>query len=146
MRRLATFPSTQWFDAVRMEFNSHEEFHQRGSGHCNCLAGVKVSDRVFVLTFEGLECTKAEETSDRKLQDVDFYMSMDIEDWREMLDNIHENGHAVGEYTLNTLDLSRMDGLSTSLHGDQYREDMFFRFNQTLQFFFDASSRVDTKY
>ena len=49
-------------------------------------------------------------------------------------------------YTLNTLDLDREEGLSTSVHGDQYREDLFFRYNQTLQFFFDASARIKTAF
>ena len=63
-----------------------------------------------------------------------------------MLRNIYVNGHAVDRYTLNTLDLDRADGLATSIHGDQYREDLFFRYNQTLQYFFDASSRVETNF
>ena len=141
---MARFPSTEWFDAVREEFNADEVFHRRGAGGCNCTAGVKVDNEVFVLTFEGQECTKAIETTEASLKDVDFYMSMDLADWRSMLTNVQENGHAVGEFTLNTLDLNRPEGLATSVHGDQYREDMFFRFNQTLQFFFDASSRVET--
>lgn len=32
------------------------------------------------------------------------------------------------------------------MHGDQYREDLFFRYNQSMQYFFDASARVATEY
>lgn len=129
-----------------MEFNNGEDFHLHGAGQCNCVAGVKVGKDVYVLTFEGQECTSVEKSAETELANVDFYMSMATSDWKKMLANIQEHGHAVGEYTLNTLDLNRPDGLSTSVHGDQYREDMFFRYNQTLQFFFDASSRVDTRF
>jgi len=145
-RAKLSFPSVEWFNAVRKEFNTDEEFHRRGAGHCNCVAGVKVGDDVFVLTFEGQECTSVEQSGELALADADFYMSMDAVDWQEMLANISKHGHAVGDYTLNTLDLNRFDGLATSVHGDQFREDMFFRFNQTLQFFFDASSRIDTRF
>lgn len=146
IRQVAFFPSDAWFNAVRKEFNNDEDFHLHGAGQCNCIAGVKVDDDIYVLTFEGQECTSAVKAAETKLTEVDFYMSMEADEWQKMLANIQENGHAVGEFTLNTLDLNRPDGLSTSAHGDQYREDMFFRYNQTLQFFFDASSKVDTRF
>ena len=63
-----------------------------------------------------------------------------------MLEDIGRHGHATGNHTLNSLDLERDDGLPTSKHGHQYREDLFFRYNQTLQFSFDASSRVKTAF
>ena len=71
---------------------------------------------------------------------------MAADEWREMVANIAENGAADLSHTLNTLDLDRADGLATSRHGDQVREDLFFRYNQTLQFFFDASASVDTEF
>ena len=67
-------------------------------------------------------------------------------DWQDMVRDIAENGSASLHYTLNTLDLNRPDGLALSVHGDQYREDLFFRYNQTFQFFFDASARVKTTF
>ncbi len=38
------------------------------------------------------------------------------------------------------------DGLTHSYTGDQYRQDMFFRYNQTFQYFFDQSARVETEF
>ena len=146
IRQVAHFPSVDWFNAVRTEFNRNEEFHKHGAGQCNCLAGVQVGEQVFLLRFEGQECTAAENVSTEQLSEADFYMSMDADEWQDMLRNIQQFGHAIGDYTLNTIDLIRQEGLSRSTHGDQYREDMFFRFNQTLQFFFDASSGVDTRF
>ena len=66
--------------------------------------------------------------------------------YKAMIQNIATNGHADLHHTLNTLDLGRPEGLSHSMHGDQYREDLFFRYNQTMQYFFDASARVATEF
>ena len=140
------FPSVPWFDEVRTVFNSDESYRGAGGGQCNCVAGMKIGDEVFVLTFEGFECSNAAEADDAALDDVDFYLDMPPDDWRDMVQNIADNGHADLHHTLNTLDLDREDGLATSHHGDQYREDLFFRYNQTLQFFFDASARVHTDF
>ena len=142
----APFPSLRWFDAVREVFNGDESYRGAGGGYCNCVAGMKIGDEVFVLTFEGQECVDAAAADEAALDDVDFYLDMAAADWHEMVANIGKNGHADLHHTLNTLDLDREDGLATSHHGDQYREDLFFRYNQTLQFFFDASARVHTEF
>ena len=143
---MAAFPSEGWFDEVRRVFNGDEAYRGAGGGYCNCVAGLKIAERVFVLTFEGVECSGAVEADDAALDDVDFYLDMTADDWREMVANIGANGGADLHHTLNTLDLDRVDGMATSRHGDQVREDLFFRYNQTLQFFFDASARVKTRF
>ena len=71
---------------------------------------------------------------------------MSPEDWEDMLANIQENGEANFDYTLNTIDLDSENGLALSSTGDQYRQDLFFRYNQTFQYFFDMSSRVPTEF
>lgn len=53
--------------------------------------------------------------------------------WRAMLDDIRANGHATGDYTLNSRDLL----------GDGYRADKFFRCNPSLRRFFDNAARLD---
>ena len=143
---MASFPSVAWFDEVRGIFNADESYRGAGGGTCNCEAGMKIGDDVFVLTFEGLECSRAVAADEAALDDVDFYLDMSKQDWREMVRNIAVNDGADLHHTLNTLDLDREDGLATSHHGDQYREDLFFRYNQTLQFFFNASARVKTEF
>lgn len=144
------FPSEEWFAAVAEIFNGDERYQGAGGGQCSCRAGLVVSapddtpKDVFVLTFEGKECLGGERAAAEALADVDFYMHMPLKDWQAMLGDIQAHGHATADHTLNSLDLNRKDGLSTSVHGDQYREDLFFRYNQTLQFFFDASARIKT--
>ena len=143
---MAAFPSVEWFDDVRNIFNNEDSFRGGGGGQCNCVVGIKVGSEIFVLTFEGFECAGARQASLGDLDEVDFYLDMEILEWQAMIENIHQNGHAGLGYTLNTLDLDRDERLATSVHGDQYREDLFFRYNQTLQYFFDASSRIATEF
>lgn len=140
------FPSVEWFDEVRQVFNTNEEYHGAGGGACDTRFAVKVGDDIFELVMEGLECTSAAKVDEAALANMDFYLEMDPEEWREMVQNIKENDGANLNWTLNTLDLDRDERLAKSVTGDQYREDLFFRYNQTLQFFFDASARVETKF
>lgn len=143
---MAKFPSVPWFNAVRKVFNNDESYQGAGGGQCNCTMGLLIGKQVFVLTFEGVACTKAVTGDQKALEDVDFYLDMSAADWRKMITNIRDNGKASLHYTLNTLDLDRPQGLAQSKHNDQYREDLFFRYNQTMQFFFDASARVKTEF
>ena len=143
---MAQFPSTQWFDEVRIVFNADESFQGGGGGACNTLMGVKIGGQSFLITFEGAECSSAQNAQEVDLAAADFILEMPYADWKEMVQNIAQNGHADLHHTLNTLDLGRPMGLSHSIHGDQYREDLFFRYNQTMQYFFDASARVATEF
>ena len=101
---------------------------------------------MFLLNFAGYECEKASVIQRSDLENTDFYLEMHPDDWIEMLINIQQNGTADMDYTLNTLDLDSEDGLAKSATGDQSRLDKFFRFTQTMQFFFDASSNVETEF
>ena len=143
---MPTFPSVQWFEAVSQIFNTDDRFRGGGGGMCNALVGVRVGPRNFLVTFEGFECSQAQDAQERDLAAADFILEMEPSTWREMIENIKSNGHADLHHTLNTLDLDREGGISHSIHGDQYREDLFFRYNQTLQYFFDASARVETRF
>jgi hypothetical protein len=143
---LAIFPSVEWFDEVRAIYNSDDSFQSAGGGALEAEVGIKIGDQIFQISFTGKQCVNTSVISDAALIDLDFYLEMEPENWQLMLENIKSNGHADLAYTLNTLDLERDHGLAKSESGDQYRHDMFFRFNQTFQFFFDASARVDTQF
>ena len=69
---------------------------------------------------------------------------MPVDLWSSMIRNIQTHGKADLEYTLNSLDLSQSDGIAYSPVDDQYRQDLFYRYNQNFQDFFDASARVQT--
>lgn len=140
------FPSLDWFQQVRDVFNGDDSYQQAGGGLCDATMGVKVGSRAYVVVFEGMECADVRHADDAALADADFYLDMSGDAWIEMIANIRDNGGADLAHTLNTLDMERDDGLAQTLNGDQYRQDFFYRYNQTFQYFFDASARVETEF
>ena len=139
---MPTFPSVEWIEAVRDLVNSDDEFKRLGTFDAS--VGVKSGDQVFQITFEAFECVGAKEISESDLRDVDFWLELPPEGWRELLENIKQNGAADLQHTLNTIDLSTPEGFARSFDG--YRLDTFHRFNQSLQHFFDSSSKIDTQF
>lgn len=141
---MAVFPSVDWFEAVRKVFNEDDRYHGGGAGACNCQMAIKSGATTIQLTFEGRDCISAQQITGPEAADLDFYLEMEPQAWRTMLENIREFGHASLDQTLNTLDLDRDNGICRG--EDQYRADLFFRYNQTFQNFFDASARVETTF
>lgn len=142
----ARFPSEAWFEAVRAVYNGDDKYRGGGAGACNCRAAARVGGDSFLIVFEGAECAETRRIDEAELADVDFYLQMPDERWQAMVRDIADNGAASLHYTLNTLDLNSDEGIARSVHGDQYREDLFFRFNQTFQYFFDASAEVASRF
>lgn len=139
---MPVFPSIEWFNAVR-EIINHDEAY-RHLGTCDAVMGVEVGDKVYKLTFEAFECTGVEEIAREQEDDLDFTLVMPYEGWKEMIENIKQNGRADLHHTLNTLDLAAPDEFARSR--DYYRRDLFYRFNQSFQNFFDASAKIDTQF
>lgn len=143
---MAQFPSEAWFEAVRQAYNGDDRYHGGGAGACHCRAAAKVGSDVYLLLFEGVDCSETRKLTDGELAEVDFYLEMAPQGWQAMIKDIAAHDGASLNYTLNTLDLQNDAGIARSVHGDQYREDLFFRYNQTFQYFFDASARVSTRF
>lgn len=137
-----TFPSVEWFQALQELVNNDEEF--RRLGNVDAIMGVKVGDKVYVITFEAFECTDVREGTEYDLIDADFFLEMTVEQWQDLVTNTRENNGADLNHTLNTLDLMIEGGISDNATGDQLRADIFFRVNQSLQHFFDSSARLNT--
>jgi hypothetical protein len=139
---MPAFPSLEWFEAVRDLVNQDETFRRLGT--VDARVGVKVGDKTYELTFEAFECAGVRQISQEELRDCDFWLEQEPEAWKEMISNIQENGQADLSHTLNTIDLTRPDGFARS--NDGYRRDAFYRFNQSLQHFFDSSARLKTTF
>jgi len=137
-----TFPSTEWFNAICELVNNDPAFRQLGT--VDSVIGVKVGDKIFELTFEAFECTGVREVAESDLRDMDFWLEQPYDKWQEMLNNIKVHGAADLTHTLNTIDLSMPEGLARSHDG--YRRDAFYRFNQSIQDFFNASAKIETKF
>ena len=136
------FPSIEWFNTIRDIVNQDEKFRQLGN--VDAKVGIKVGDELLAVDFEAFECVGARDIEESDLRDLDFWLEQSPEEWREMLENIKEKGAADLKHTLNTLDLNQPEGFARSYDG--YRRDTFYRFNQSLQHFFDSSSQIDTEF
>jgi hypothetical protein len=139
---MPTFPSVEWFNAIKDITNNDPNF--RALGTVDSVIGVKVGGKIFELTFEAFECTNVREAGENDLRDMDFWLEQPYDAWKDMLENIKKNGHADLSHTLNTIDLSMPEGFARSHDG--YRRDAFYRFNQSIQDFFNASAKIETQF
>ena len=137
------FPSVEWFEELRDTVQ--DDPHWRDFGMMDCAMGVNVGETTIKLVFDGYEIPEiADISTSADEEDLDFTLGMPEDRLREMIENIKTNGHADLHHTLNTIDLESPEELAK---GEDYnRRDLFYRFNQTLQDFFDASSSVETTF
>jgi len=136
------FPSLAWFEALQNLVNEDAGYRQFGTVDADM--GVKVGEDVYVVTFEAFQCKQVRAGNEYDLINVDFFIEMESDSWRMMLENIKANGGAEAGQTLVSLDM--IHEISNNATGDQLRADLFFRYNQTLQFFFNASARVKSEF
>ena len=134
------FPSLTWFEALQGMVNDDDGYRQIGT--VDAEMGVKVADSVFIITFEAFQCLSVRVGTQYDLISVDFFIEMKPDAWRAMLENIKANGSAEAHQTLVSLDM--LHEISTNAVGDQLRADLFFRYNQSLQHFFDLSANLNT--
>jgi hypothetical protein len=142
MRRMPVFPSVEWFNAIKDIVNADPKF--RHAGTIDVVFGVKVGDQIFEITFEAFECTGVRQATEADLPNMDFWLDQSFDGWKDMVENIKAHGGADLSHTLNTIDLARPEGLAQAHDG--VRRDAFYRFNQSLQDYFDASAKIDTQY
>jgi hypothetical protein len=143
-RTKATFPSVEWFNAVKEIVNQDDGYKKIGT--CDAEVGIKIPDlpKYFKITFEAFEVGNVAEVDEREAEDTDFWLEMPYAKWKDLIENIKTNGKADLHHTLNTIDLEDPDGFARS--NDGYRRDAFYRFNQTFQYYFDTSSQIDTTF
>lgn len=140
------FPSVEWFEAVQKEARAEEETFRR-MGYCDATVLFESQsgqgDRRFLLLFEDYGLTSVRELAPNDAADADFSLTADESVWREMIQNIQSHGEADLDHTLNKLQLPGTVRLGAE---DQQKADLFYRYNQTFQEFFNLSSRVATEF
>ena len=139
---MPVFPSVEWFDAIKDLVNADPAFRQLGT--VDAVFGVKVGEKIYEITFEAFECTGIRAASDADLEKMDFWLEQPFDGWKDMIENIKAHGAADLSHTLNTLDLTLPQGLAQAHDG--VRRDAFYRFNQSIQDFFDAAAKIDTQF
>jgi len=143
------FPSLAWFEHLVRLMNA-DRARQEQLGYVDCVAGFRITDAAGATRFE-IEVT-FEEFSATGVRDVtqggskaDFVLVATFDTWREMIESIAAgHGRPDLEHSLNRL--SHM-GTPMRLTGDDVlKTDYYFRYAQSLQEFFNASARFDTRF
>lgn len=139
-----TFPSIEWYQALADITKA--DLGYKKFGRLNAQIAFKCGDSIVAADFDVLNIHRLKEIDENEMRDVDFVIEMDPAAWRGMLEDIKAHGHASLDYTLNTLDLKMDEPIHRSELGDGFRADMFFRYNPSLQRFFDNSAQLSTTY
>jgi hypothetical protein len=150
----ALFPSAEWFRALADRMAAQPEKYRK-------LGGMKLTlapritfpdgrDMLFSLEFDGNACRGVGRVDDpaRLGGHHPVILEGDYGAWREMIENIRVNGHADLRHTLNYLTLPDWPFrlVPVDEHAGQLDVDRFYRYNETLQEFFDEAAQVDTRF
>lgn len=141
------FPSEPFFQALAAAMaGAHDRF--RNLGFFDATIGIRVlpddgegAERLFVLAFEVFECTLAEEVPSFAPFRVDFVLEGKTSVWREMIENIRQNGGADVGYSINTL--THFGEQLTLRYDDPDGHDKLYRFAESVQQFFDLAATLD---
>jgi hypothetical protein len=142
------FPSTHWFEALARRMEQDEPAY-RALGSIECTMVVKVDTPagpdLHEIVFDGFKVRSVRALA--RLADAapgHFVLGASLDTWREMIDNIRANAGPDLTHTLNYLtfpdDPMRVSG------ADQLEIDAFYRYNQSLQRFFNGATAVPTAY
>ena len=150
MNQSLLFPSEDWFRELARQMQSQKFKDQyRALGAIDCTMVVQVDDpqgpRLFEVKFKSYEVDSV-----RRLNSIDeadpehFRIEGPMEAWKDMIENIRDRGEPDLEHTLNFLtfpdDPMVVDG------PDQLQTDAFYRYNQSLQLFFNGAADVATSF
>ena len=100
--------------------------------------------RVFRMVFEDYSCTSVEELDPEVEADVSFTLQATYDTWKEMIENIQANRGPDLEHSLNRLAL--MDDPIYIAADDFLERDLFARYGQTYQLFFNGAMHVTTTF
>jgi hypothetical protein len=141
------FPSSEYFEALGAQMAAEQDRFKR-LGFIDTTFAISVrgngNTRNFVLAFEVFELREAKEVDTIDLAAVDFAIDGDLSIWREMIENIQRNGEADTRHDLNTL-AHFGEGLKIS-YDDPEGHDKLYRFMESIQEFFDLSSKIEISF
>jgi hypothetical protein len=144
------FPSVAWFQCLADAMNATRA-RQEQLGYVDCVAEFAVgdpehpaaSDVRIQVTFEEFEAIDVRVADPREPTRADFAITAPLPVWRAMIESIATgSGRPALDQTLN-----RLSHLGTPMRvvaDDPLRRDLFFRYNQSLQEFVNASAAFPT--
>jgi hypothetical protein len=142
-----SFPSTEYFTALKEKMAADQERFRR-LGFIDTTFGVRVGHngklRNFVLEFEVFELKDVREVDAIDPKKVDFTIEGDAGVWREMIENILRNGEADTSHDINTL--AHFGERLKVVYDDPDGHDKLYRFMESIQKFFDLSSKVEVRF
>ena len=142
------FPSCGWFESLagRMEA---DQASYRELGSIDCTMVVKVDlpegEELYEVVFESFGVRSV-----RRLASLDeavprhFVLNAPLAVWRTMIEDIRENGGPHLHQTLNYLTFP--DDPMEVTGPDQLEVDAFYRYNESLQRFFNGAVAVETRF
>ena len=142
-----SFPSNEYFGALKEKMVAEQEKFRR-LGFIDTTFGVRVGQnskaRNFILEFEVFELKDVREVDEIDPKKVDFTIEGDAGVWREMLENIHRNGEADTSHDINTL--THFGEQLKVVYDDPDGHDKLYRFMESIQKFFDLSSKLEVRF
>jgi hypothetical protein len=142
------FPSTKWFQALAARMAGDEPAY-RALGAIECTMVVKVDgaygSELHEIVFDGFTVRSVRRLE--RLEDAapeHFVLEASLDAWREMIENIRANAGPDLTHTLNYLTFP--DHPMRVTGPDQLEVDAFYRYNQSLQRFFNGAGGVPTAY
>lgn len=147
MAKTVVFPSADWFQTLA-DIMADQQAHFEGLGACDCIGQVTIWDAPdgewrCQFVFEEFGVHTVREVSEDADADADWIMETDMETWQEMVESIVEGEGQPG--LLHTLNRLSMPGTPIRMWStDTLNRDTFFRFNQTIQHFFNNCGTFTT--
>ena len=143
-----TFPSLEWFQELARCMNENETAFKR-LGYADVVWAVEVQpmtpdqpSRHFRFVFEDYGCTSVEALVLGDAAEVAFTMQATYDTWQDMIKNIQVNNGPDLQHTLNYLALP--DDPIYIAAPNFLSRDLFARYGQTCQLFFNGAVHVPT--
>ena len=150
-RDVVSFPSVEWFRRLAALMNASRA-RQEQLGYVDCIAQFTVVDGApdhaawsVQVTFEEFAVVDVREVRAPAAERADFILEAPLLTWREMIENIAATGGRPDlDHSLNRL--SHMGSPIALRSSDPLRRDLYFRYNQSLQEFVNASGSFQTAF
>ena len=144
---MVAFPSVEWFNALGQRVAEDKEEFRR-LGYFDARVGIKIEangsgPEGYVVEFEDYGVKQVRAAAD-PLRGTDFTIEGSLDAWSEMVRNIQQHGEPDLDHTLNRL---TMAGVPLKIVAeDQLKTDLFYRFNQSIQAFFNEAADLPTEF
>jgi hypothetical protein len=142
------FPSSEWFVTLKQRMERDPDRYRR-LGTVDVVLVTKIDtgggSELYEIGFRGYRCTEVRRL--RSLAEAApgaVVLAGSLATWREMIEAIERNGKADLPHTLNTLTLADVPMRVTA--ANQLDVDRFYRYQETLQEFFDEAAGFRTDF